>query len=212
MLATFRQVLIVKLQTEIPTFLFIFCIQQMVHFGRHQFSFYMSHTQFEIKTDNLFCLEDYTIQVHLTEMEYLHIRLDYCIQYRITLRRSWVFYACCCVTHHEINHVKMLNLFCSVFQNDIFDCDCASINLRSIYISNQPFVAHFAMRNWFCHHVIESNGGDKRRRRRTQRVCKEHELNNVPLFACVCVSRSLPLEVCELFWMEMHTKQRQQQQ
>lgn len=55
------------------------------------------------------------------------------------------------------------------------------------------FVAHFAMRNWFCHRVIESNGGDKRKRRRTQRVCKEHELNNVPLFVCVCVSATQSL-------------------
>lgn len=95
----------------------------------------------------------------------------------------------------------LLESFFVSSKNDIFDSDFVSIFLlficdRFIYrISRLSLISQWETGFVEYHHVIESNGGEKRWRKRTQRVCKQHELNNVPLCVCVCVSRSLPHKV-----------------
>lgn len=172
LLAKIWQVLIVELQTDIvftiqkqqifPHFYLYFAFNKCCTLVDIYSFFYLSHTQFEIKTDDLLRLDDYTVQLTFKNDWIVFNRnglqtsiclfphtfgLLYPVSNYATMVMS--FFRCCCrlkSTLHKINHVKMLNLFYSVFQNDTFDCDFVSvfsICLPSIYISNQPFCCSF---------------------------------------------------------------------
>lgn len=72
----------------------------------------------------------------------------------------------------------------------------------------------FCNKNWFLTNIIMSLNPleeTKRKKKRTK-YAKQHELNNVPLYVCVCVSPSLPHKesVKHFKWKEEEKKQQQQ--